>query len=319
MSRWITVSSISFSVSGTKTLEEALAKTDQLIELAASDKPDLIVLPELFLLKCAEYSELPGGGFERTEDLGGPFVRHMGELARKHSCYLTVPLVLGRDGRRYNSLVLLDRRGNVAGVYDKVYPTIEEMEKPLDICPGQGPVTLETDFGKVGMLICFDLNFHDLREQYLEAEAELLVFSSMYRGGFQVRTWAYLNHCYLVSATPGDSSLFVDPMGRVFGESWERFGSIVTRRINLDYTVVHPGYNNIRFDEIRRRYEGRVSIEVFAPDAFTMLSSLDPDLSIQDVVREMGLEDARSYFKRSRDARTQAMESGPLTPGPSAW
>ena len=109
-------------------------------------------------------------------------------------------MALREAGAIYNAAVLLDRSGAVAGVYRKMFPTIGEIEE--GITPGDRACVAETDFGRVGLALCFDLNFRLVAESIAEHSAELVVFSSMYRGGISARIWAYDFGWYLVSSTP---------------------------------------------------------------------------------------------------------------------
>ena len=56
--------------------------------------------------------------------------------------------------------MLLDRQGKLVGYYDKTFPTIGEIEE--GILPGHGAVVFDTDFGRVGAMICFDFNFPEV-------------------------------------------------------------------------------------------------------------------------------------------------------------
>ena len=70
-----------------------------------------------------------------------------------------------------------------------MFPTVGEMEK--GVVPGTDAPCFETDFGRVGMLICFDLNFREVRDALARGKPDVVVFSSMYRGGLQAQALAY--------------------------------------------------------------------------------------------------------------------------------
>jgi predicted amidohydrolase len=244
----------------------------------------------------------------------------MAKLAKEYRSYLTVPIVIEHDdGRHTNSAVLLDRQGCVVGVYEKYFPTIGEVQVTNQISPGKGAVTFDTDFGRVGILICYDLNFHELRQQYLEQKAKLLIFPSMFPGGLLAQTWAILNHCYFVSAFRSDGSTIIDPLGRVLGVSAMPLGHILTRRINMDFEVLHVDGNHLRFEELQRRFGGRYTLEVLGPEAFCLLTSRDPQVSAQQMCKELKFEDVEAFFDRSRVAREKAVR-GEWTPvQPPTW
>ena len=75
------------------------------------------------------------------------------------------------EGRRWNSAVLLNRQGSVVGTYHKVFPvygcphpgTCEQANGEQGITPGwDGVGAFDLDFGRVSMLICFDINVRSL-------------------------------------------------------------------------------------------------------------------------------------------------------------
>jgi len=318
--REITVSSISYDGGRSATIAQAREQIGHHIRQAGCEHPDLIVLPEVFYAGSRECAKAPGRCFAFPEPVDGPTVSMMAALASEYSCYLTVPMVLDRGhGRRTNSAVLLDRRGQVAGIYDKYCPTIGELQVGFQITPGPGAVTFDTDFGRVGTVICYDLNFHELRQQYLERKTQLLLFPSMFSGGLLARTWAILNHCYLVSAYRSDGSAIIDPLGRVLGESAMPLGHILTRRINLDYVVMHVDRNHLFFEELQRRFGGRYTLDVLGPEAICLLHSRDSQVSAAQMCQELKLEELDSFFARSRQARDRALR-GQWTPlQPPSW
>ena len=83
--------------------------------------------------------------------------------------------------------------------------------------PGTEYPVFETDFGRVGMAICWDLHFLDVVHAMTEQNVQLILWPSMYQGGFQLRMWAYLAGAYVVSAWPGNICEIID-MKR-FGET----------------------------------------------------------------------------------------------------
>ena len=59
----------------------------------------------------------------------------------------------------YNTAVLIDRDGLLVGKYRKVNLPYDEFED--GITPGSDYPVFQTDFGKVGMMICWDSQFPD--------------------------------------------------------------------------------------------------------------------------------------------------------------
>ena len=185
MARYATVSSITFQGIEHEGRDKALERGLSLIDQAAWDKPDLMVLPEVFRDLCIDMKTIA----ETAEPLDGPTVTALAERARKYNCYIVCPFCEKAADGIYNSAALIDRKGKVAGVYRKYYPTIGELE--LGIRPGAELPVFQTDFGRLGIAICFDLNFHEVMTGLKANGAEIIAFSSMYRGGLQLLDWAF--------------------------------------------------------------------------------------------------------------------------------
>lgn len=319
MARPTTISTLSFSASGARTIAETVDQALAWVDLAAHDDPDLIILPEAFAAGNDRCQQSPALFAASAEAIDGPTVSRMAQRAARHRCYISAPVVLERAGKLTNSVVMLDRQGQVAGVYDKVYPTIMELEQGRDITPGDDAVVVETDFGRVGHLICFDLNFSDLRRRYAALRPDLVIFSSMFKGGMLARAWALLSASYLVSSYGGEGSVFVNPLGRVLATSSLPHGRILTHRLNLDFQVLHLDYNQRKLDELRRRYGSRIDIELGEAEGTFVLSSNDEALSASAICAEMDLETSDAFFRRSLEARRQAIATGPIPPGPPQW
>src|SRR6185312_3708550 len=96
-----------------------LSKIVEHVDAEASRGSEIIVLPEL----CR------GHNAASEESLHGPTVTAMAALAKKHKTYIAVPIDRRDGNRRLNSVVLIDRSGQVACVYDKVFPSWGEYLK----------------------------------------------------------------------------------------------------------------------------------------------------------------------------------------------
>src|SRR5439155_17665914 len=116
MARDVRVTSISFAGGGGASegrYERARAAAVQLLEQAALDRPDIVCLPETFTgLGCGEADWIAS-----AETVPGPTTDALGQVARRHAMWVICPLVQREGEKRYNAAVLLDRRGEVAGIY----------------------------------------------------------------------------------------------------------------------------------------------------------------------------------------------------------
>jgi predicted amidohydrolase len=271
-----------------------------MVDEAGRDQPDLIVLPEVFVdLGCSkwDYDAL-------AEEVPGPLFDTVAARAKQYGCYICCPMVHREGGHVYNAVVLIDRKGEPIGEYTKYYPTIWEMDG--GIAPGQNVPVFTTDFGRLGIAICFDLNFWDVGHALKAAGSEIIAFCSMYRGGFQLRAWAYVLRQFIVSATPRENSMIIDPLGRVLAESSD-YGRIISQRINLDTEVVHIDFNQEGVRKAKAKYGNRLDLVVHSPEAMYMLTSRHPKVTVDQMLDEFGLERLDAYYERARKHRASCL------------
>jgi len=264
MARFVGVSSISFGM-GSVAGEETIKQWGERIDTAALDKPDIIILPEIFMrnIERSASKEEKISGSELLPE-GGAITAFLSRKASQHKTYIFASYSRRDEkGRgRYNSAVLFDREGGVVGAYDKVFPTIGEMEGGT--LPGKEAKIFQTDFGRVGAIICFDLNFGELLDDYKSKGVELLCMLSAFRGGFMVPAAAFRNQIFIATSTPGENSVIVDPLGRTLAES-SAYGRIIFARINLDSQIVHIDQNQQRVADMKKKYDQYVTNEVAMP------------------------------------------------------
>lgn len=283
----------------------SIAETEKLIDAAALDKPDLILLTE----GCM-YNSPPGASRQEKDAKAdplpepGPITRFLTRKAAQYHTYIMACYwrKASKGPGRFNSAVLFDRQGKLVGYYDKTFPTIGEMED--GVLPGRGAVVFDTDFGRVGAMICFDFNFMEVLAEYKKQGAELICFLSNYRAGRLIPAAALRNQCFIASAVPGENSVIVDPLGRTLAES-SAYGRIIFARINLDSRVVHIDYNAERVRRLKEKYGPQVKVETASPEAVYFLSSLHPEKSIQAMIEEFEVETLDAYLDRARSVRLQ--------------
>lgn len=213
--------------------------------------------------------------------------------AGQHQTYLVCPFIeRAIEGRCHNTAVLLGRDGRVAGAYRKYQPTIVEMEHGVE--PGQELPVFDLDFGKLGIEMCFDLNFPEIGAGLKAAGAEIIAFRSMYRGGQQLITWAYQLRCFMVSATPAEHSRIVDRLGRVLGAS-SNYQPIISRRINLNSAEVHIDYTETPIKKAKQQLGSSVEVVIASPEGLHMLINHHPDTNIDQLMSRFAIEPLEAY------------------------
>ena len=265
-------------------------------------KPDLIVLPEA----C----DRPAG-MDREEQFNYYNVRkdqvkeYFASVSKENRCYIAFGTKhQAKDGNWYNSSVVLDRDGRTAGVYNKNFPTIGEMESGIKA--GDEVPVIQCDFGRVACAICFDLNFPELLEKYQGAKPDLILFSSMYHGGLVQSYWAYSCRSFFVGAIGGkrNPSEIRDPLGDVVASTTNYFNYTVAK-INLDFRLVHLDYNWEKLDRLKEKYGEAVTVKDPGRVGAVLVTSNDETKTVDQMLGEFNIELLDDYFDRSRKFRLE--------------
>jgi beta-ureidopropionase len=272
----------------------------RLLDLALKNRPDVVCLPETFTTaSVAEESN-----HKLAEKVPGSTTLAVAERAKKHECYVICPIRTERHSRVWNSAVVIDRAGEVLGIYDKVHPVTSSSDYTVfekDVTPGLNVPVFELDFGRVGIQICFDIGFPETWEELAQKGARLVFWPSAYNGGFPLQVYAYLHHYYVVSSTCSDKSRIIDPCGRILAET-DRHVNVVFQDINLDYVVSHHDFNYSIPDRILAKYGDNVRIRSYADDEHFMVEPLNDSLSSEQLKKEFGFESVFQYLQRHREA-----------------
>ena len=301
MARYVTVASISHRPEAPYEDVDARLKTAAIFATrAARMGADIIAFPEVYIHCGAPIERWP----DVAEVVPGKTVTFMADIARRHSVYIIWPLVERRAEGFRNSAVLIDRKGEVAGTYHKMFPTIGEIE--AGIIPGTEASVFQTDFGRIGMAICFDLNFRPIIEGLAHNGAEVIFFCSMYRGGLQLRSWAHEFGRYFVSAIDAELGQIVDMSGTVLAEA--TYEAVAVARINLDRRLLHMDCNWDKMDTMLEKYGTGVTFQFYTREAKYTIASEMSNVSVDDLIAEFGLEELDHYFKRAMRAREQALK-----------
>lgn len=272
-----------------------------LLDLALRQDPDLVCLPEAF----TTVSAVSESAEESAETVSGPTTEVVATRAKEHDCYVICPIKTRRDSRLWNSAVLIDRSGEILGIYDKAQPVTSSSDYTVfedGVTPGPGDIPVfDLDLGRVGIQICFDIGFSEGWQQLREKGAKIVFWPSAYNGGFPLQVYAYLHHYYVVSSVRSDKSKIIDPLGVVLAETDSRM-NVIYRDINLDFVVSHYDFNYSIPDRIMKAYPGRVEIRSHLDDAHFLVEPIDDTLKTEKLQRDLGFESTFRYHQRHREA-----------------
>jgi beta-ureidopropionase len=281
------------------------------LEMAAQAKPDIVAMTEFQNVLGVDFNKEQLADW--AEPIPGPTTDRMAEIADRHSMYVVVPILEIDGGTLYNTAALIGRNGEIVGKYHKYQPTIGEME--WGVLPGDDAPAFDTDFGKVGMAICFDLKFVEVGQRLAANGARLVVFSSMFVGGERLMHWARDFGFYILSSCTRRSYV-VDMAGTRFlaetGFQIDEVASgvvppIASAVINMDREFFHLDYNQERLKECVQKYGPGVEWEICRPEAHFTLASNMAHRTIEDLIEEFELETWRAYLARARECRADTL------------
>jgi N-carbamoylputrescine amidase len=135
-----------------------VAKAVARVEEAAGKGAQVVCLPELFRSQYFCQAEDPAL-FDLSEPLPGPTTEQFGELAARLGVVVIVPVFERRAaGLYHNSVAVIDADGSIAGVYRKMHiPDDPAYYEKYYFTPGDlGFTAVDTMFGRIGVLICWD-------------------------------------------------------------------------------------------------------------------------------------------------------------------
>jgi len=186
--------------------EENLSGLEKLLADAAG--ADLVALPEVVTGRG-------DAGYYRAaaQPLEGRVCERLAESARKLGAWLLAGSLIERDGEHvYNTSVLFDRGGSIAGKYRKIHLFEARLEDGARIReadsyePGREPALADLEGWKSGFAICYDLRFPELFRYYAAHDAALLLAPSNFtqRTGKDhwevlIRARAIENQCFVVA------------------------------------------------------------------------------------------------------------------------
>lgn len=167
---------------------------------------------------------------EVAEPANGYTARILGALAREKKTWI-VAGIYERDGDFiYNTAILLDRAGKLAGKYRKVMLPREEIERGLS--PGNKMEVFETDFGKLGIMICYDVFFAEPAKSLALQGAEIVAMPIWGGNEWLAKARSIEGRFTLVSSGYDHPTYIQDPMGERVSEA-KTNGTIAYAEIDL--------------------------------------------------------------------------------------
>ncbi len=261
---------------------------------------DLVVLTEWFMSR-------PGDTLEQQAVRFGDVSERIEACARRHGCYLVVPIVLREEGEpvRYSNVAeLIDREGRLVGTYHKVHPATHVHFERLEggVTPGREFPVFDCDFGRIGIQICLDVVYPDGWEALARKGAEIVAFPSETSTSAGPSRYALEHRYYVVSATPKDHAAVYNPLGMIDAQVTHE--GVLVHEIDLSYAITgwEPGLDG--GESLKRKFGDRIGYTYYNGEDAGIFWSNDPRTSIGEMVGSLGypeLDDENARIRQVQD------------------
>jgi predicted amidohydrolase len=323
----VKVATIALGADGCRPLKEAWEYLNE----AGRRGVDLALLPEQFsgmppaaTLRAAgaagasdtSSSPMPGNpncttpfASRPAETLDGPVLANVSRIAATWQMNIIAPIrrLDEATGHQFNSQVVLDRRGRIAAVYDKIFPVlgarghegsgIAEPGVWPSLSLGQ-PRHVDLDFGRVGLATCFDINFAEVWAALGAASVDLIAWPSA------MATPDPLAHAYstllrtpiLSCGSPGE---VVGSDGGSVGQRVSGWPRMTIGTLDLDATWIHSDNNGDALEAIEADLPGVIEVTSSGPH-FHLRSTRPSEHPVRRLLKKYEIESYSAYIHRSR-------------------
>jgi len=231
-----------------------LEEAEHWVRQAAAAAARLVVLPEVFIWRGNKKIE-----HEFAEPIAGPTATKMGDLALQLGIFLLAGSILEEipnSHKVYNTSLLFDPRGKLIASYRKIHLFDVDLANGVSLresdtrAHGAGLVVADTELGKMGLSVCYDLRFPELYRGLADRGAQLIFVPSAFTAFTGAAHWEALlraraieNQVFIVAADQfGKSaksfechghSMIIDPWGTILAELPDGPG-VITADLDLD-------------------------------------------------------------------------------------
>ncbi|MCL1858558.1 MAG: carbon-nitrogen hydrolase family protein [Oscillospiraceae bacterium] len=213
------------------TLEENLEGMIETINKAGESNPDVILLSELVYETCHNNNYTLD---EKAQAIPGPLTDIIGEYAKKYNSYIIFTMNEKDGDIIYNTAVIIGRGGEICGKYRKTHLPLAEAE--WGTSPGNELCVFDLDFGRIGIIICYDQYFPENSRTLALMGAEIIFIPTMGEDEVVQRSIARTNGVYVtVSGYTGSvSSRIINPLGEIINFVQNKDSVYATEEIDLN-------------------------------------------------------------------------------------
>ena len=283
-------------------LDQLVGIVDQMVAQAKTKYNrglDLAVLPE-----TAITGEADGDALARSVPFDGLVQEVFTRKAREHGCYIVVPTYLLDSKEKKlcsNAAVLVGRKGEVMGTYRKIHLVVSLERGTMEggATPGDALPVFDCDFGKLGIQICYDMEFDDGWTELARGGAELIAWPTQSPQTSQPAFRAREHRCYIVSSTWRHNASIFEPTGKIAAQI-KPPQSVLVHELDLSYALL-PWSSKLRNGEaLRQAYGDRVGFHYYEDEDCGIFWSNDHKMTIGEMVRAIGVLELEDEMARVR-------------------
>jgi len=246
--------------------------------------------------------------------------QELAAMARQHQCYLVLGGVFFDDANPQgcsNAAIVIDRQGRMVGRYDKVHPVLDPKGPDGQIVleggvkPGAEYNVLDLDFGRIGLQICYDVNFADGWQRLAEKGAELVLFPTQSPQLTRPSMYAAIHEYWVVSSTFRNNASFFEPgTGLIAAQITEPKQTLI-HEIDLSYVIL-PWSGRLRNGEaFREAFGDEVGFRYSESEDRGVFWSNDPNRTIGEMARSLNLLDTPAEQQARARAAQDQLRGGP--------
>src|SRR5947207_6328368 len=260
---------------------------------------DLAVLPETSITGEAE-----GDALARSVPFEGQVQEVFTRKAREHGCYIVVPTYLLDSKEKKlcsNAAILVGRQGEVLGTYRKVHlvVSLERGTMESGSTPGEALPVFDCDFGKLGIQICYDMDFGEGWAELARRGAELIAWPTQSPQTSQPAFRARDHRCYIVSSTWRHNASIFEPTGKIAAQI-KPPQSILVHELDISYALL-PWSSKLQNGEaLRKAYGDKVGFHYYEDEDCGIFWSNDPKITIGQMVQSIGVLELEEEMARVR-------------------
>ncbi|PYJ85283.1 MAG: hypothetical protein DME22_09760 [Verrucomicrobia bacterium] len=261
---------------------------------------DLAVLPE-----TAITGEADGDALARSVPFDGQVQEVFTRKSREHGCYIVVPTYLLDSKEKKlcsNAAILVGRKGEVMGTYRKIHLVVSLERGTMEdgATPGDALPVFDCDFGKLGIQICYDMEFDDGWSELARRGAELIAWPTQSPQTSQPAFRAREHRCYIVSSTWRHNASVFEPTGKIAAQITPPH-SILVHELDLSYALL-PWSSKLRNGEaLKNAYGDKVGFRYYEDEDCGIFWSNDPRTTIGEMVRAIGVLELEDEMARVRE------------------